>query len=189
MRGFARSILSAMSLNRLARAKSRPAAAGISAVSSAIALVADGSVVATFELVDRGAQVTAVSFEQICGPDAAQPETQQDGCLQIAVSLLEMASRVAFRTAHDLPNNGDRAAAQLGVPRPHVDHQAAIDPAHLHHHGGRKEVEYNLLCGAGVHPRGAGNCLASCFNQDLVTGCGENRSVRVVCERDCHRTR
>src|SRR6187551_3815744 len=107
MRGFARSILSAMSLNRSARAKSRPAAAGISAVSCAIALVADGSAVATFGLVDRGAQVTAVSFEQIRGPAAAKPEAQQDGYLQVAVSLLEMASRIAFRAAHDLPNNGD----------------------------------------------------------------------------------
>src|SRR4249920_1033339 len=111
MRGFARSILSAMLAKRSARASSRPAAVGISAVSSAIALAADGSAVATFELVDRGAQVAVVSFEQLRGRAAAQPEAQQDGCLQVAVSLIEMACRVTFRAAHDLPDDGDRAAA------------------------------------------------------------------------------
>src|SRR5512139_1952585 len=107
MRGFTRSILSAMFVKRSVRARSRPAAAGISAVSRAIALAADGSAVATFELVDRGAQIAAVSFEQIRGLAAAQPVAQQDGGLQVAVSLLEMAFRVAFRATHDLPDDVD----------------------------------------------------------------------------------
>ena len=106
-----------------------------------------------------------------------------------SVSLLEMACRVTFRAAHDLPDDGDRAAAQLDVPRPHVHHQAAIDPTHLHHHGGRKEVEHDLLSSACVHPRGPGNRLASGFNQDLVARRRENRCIRIVGNGDRHRAR
>src|SRR6185295_448184 len=152
IRGFARSILSAMSPNRSVRVRSRPAAAGISAVSRAIAL-APGDSAGTFELIDRGAQIAAVPLEQLRGLDAAQPKAKQDGCLQVAVRLLEMACRVAFRATDNLPDDSDGAAAQLGVPRSHIHHQAAIDPAHLYHHRGRKEVEHDLLRGACVHPR------------------------------------
>src|SRR6476659_4310269 len=112
IRGFARSILSAMSPNRSVRVRSRPAAAGISAVSRAIALAPGDSAGATFELIDRGAQIAAVPLEQLRGLDAGQPKAKQDGCLQVA-----------------------------------------IDPAHLYHHRGRKEVEHDLLRGACVHPR------------------------------------
>src|SRR5690349_18171268 len=136
MRGFARSILSAMPANRSARPRSRPAAAGISAVSRAIALAAGDSALATFELVDRGPQIAAMPLEQLRGLGAARPKAKQDGRLQVAVRLLEMPYRVAFRATDDLPDDGERATTQLGVPRFHVHHQAAIDPAHLHHQGG-----------------------------------------------------
>src|SRR5690242_16165666 len=140
MRGFARSIFSAMPANRSARARSRSAATGISAVSRAIAL-RDGSAGITFELINRGSQIAAVAFEQLDRPAAAQPEAQQDCQLQVAVRLLEMTCRVAFSTADDLPDNSDRAAPQFGIPRSHVHHQAAVDAAHFYHHGGRKEVK------------------------------------------------
>src|SRR5689334_22709211 len=124
IRGFARSILSAMFPNRSARVRSRPAAAGISAVSRAIALAPGVLAGATFELIDRGAQIAAVPLEQVRSLDAAQPEAKQDGRLQVAIRLLEMACCIAVRATDDLPDDRHRAVAQFGVPRSHIHHQA-----------------------------------------------------------------
>jgi hypothetical protein len=65
-------------------------------------------------------------FEQLRGRAAA---SKPSGAVLVAVSLIEMACRVTFRAAHDLPDDGDRAATAFRASCPH---QAAIDPTHLH---------------------------------------------------------
>src|SRR5262245_35798983 len=117
MRGFVRSILSAMLVNRSARARSWPAAAGISAVSCAIALVPGNSTLATFRLIYRGAQVAAVPFQQLRRVAAVEPEAKQDCGLDVSASLFEIEHCIVFRTADDLPDDDGGPPAQLGIPR------------------------------------------------------------------------
>src|SRR5690242_218839 len=121
MRGSACSIRLAIAANTSARASRRSAAAGISAVSRAMALAVCASVILARGFFDGGAEIAAVTLQQLHGFAAASAESDQDGGLHVAVGLFEMARCIARRTADDFADDGFGAPAQLRVPRPHVD--------------------------------------------------------------------
>src|SRR4051812_31651711 len=119
MRGFTCAIRSASAANRSVRAKRRAAAAGISAVSRAIALAICGSVILACEFVDSGAQISCVALEQLRGFATSQSEPDQDGRLHVAAGLFEIAHCVGLRAANDFADNRFCATAQLGVAGTH----------------------------------------------------------------------
>src|SRR5450756_926398 len=106
MRGLACSIRSTIGANTSVRARRRSAAAGISAVSRAIALPVCGSAIVTRGRVDGGAQIAPVALQQLRGFAAAQAQTEQDGRLHVPVCLFEIARRVGFRTAYNFADHG-----------------------------------------------------------------------------------
>src|SRR5262249_6292154 len=143
MRGLARPIRSAIAAKMSVRARRRSAAAGISAVSRAMALPVCSTIAARGRF-NGGTKIAPMALQQLSGFAAAESEPEQDSGLYISICLFEIARGVAFRTADDFADHDFRAAAQLGVPHPHVDHQSAIDAAHLYHHGGREKVQSDL---------------------------------------------
>src|SRR5262245_53117957 len=120
MRGFACSIRLTIAANASVRASRRSAAAGISAVSRAMALAACASAIVARGLPDGGAQMPAVTLQPSRGLTAVQSAAEQYGRLHVPVGLFEIARRVALRASDDLADHRFRAPAQLGVPRPHV---------------------------------------------------------------------
>src|SRR5262249_60766309 len=150
MRGLARSIRSATAANTSLRARKRPVAAGISAVSRAIALPAGAAIVVRGRF-DGGAQIAPVAPQQLRGLAAAKSEAQQNGCLYVSIRLIEITRRVAFRALDDFADHDFCTPAQLGVPRPHVDHQSAIDADQLHHHASRATSQRNPMSCAAMH--------------------------------------
>src|SRR5476649_761464 len=98
MRGLACLIRSTIGANTSLRARRRSAAAGISAVSRAIALTICGSAIVAGGRVDGGAQIAPVTRQQLRGFAAAQSQAEQNGRLHVPVCLFEIARRVAFRT-------------------------------------------------------------------------------------------
>src|SRR5215475_7964003 len=137
MRGFACSIRAAIAAMASVRASRRSAAAGISAISRPIALPVCGSAIVARGFLDGGAQIAAMAFEQLRGLVAILSQADQGGGLDVAFRVLEVSRGFALRAADDLADHRLRAATQLGVPRPHVDHHSAVDAAELDHHGGR----------------------------------------------------
>src|SRR5512144_2992970 len=99
MRGLACSIRSTSAANMSGRARRRSAAAGISAVSRAIALPVRGSAIVARERVDGGAQIAPVTLQQLHGFAAAHSQGEQDCRLYVPICLFEIAGRVACRTA------------------------------------------------------------------------------------------
>src|SRR3954454_2452613 len=106
MRGFSRSIRWASASNISVRARRREAAAGISAVSRAIALPKWGSAIAGRALLDGRAQVAANAMQQLRGFVGAQSQADQDSGLHVTIRLFEITGGVAFRAADDLADHG-----------------------------------------------------------------------------------
>src|SRR5450830_38997 len=98
MCGLARSIRSTTAANTSRRAIRRSAAAGISAVSRAMALFVCGSAIVALGRVDGRAQIAAMALQQLRGFADAQSQAEEDGRLHVSICLFEITRRVAVRT-------------------------------------------------------------------------------------------
>jgi hypothetical protein len=78
-------IRSAIAANRSVRASRRSAAAGISAVSHAIALSGCGSAIASLGRADGGAQIAAVALQELRGFAQASSKAEQNSRFHVAV--------------------------------------------------------------------------------------------------------
>src|SRR5512135_2742448 len=105
MRGLARSIRSTIAANTSVRARRRSAAAGISAISRAIALPVCGSGIVAGGRIDGGAQIAPVALQQLRGFAAAQSQAEQDGSLHVPLCLFEIVRRVVYRTANNFADH------------------------------------------------------------------------------------
>ena len=88
----------------------------------------------------------------------------------------------------DLRHHGLRAPLQLGIGRLHVHHHAAIDPAKPQHDPRGDQVEHDLLRGARLHPRGAGDQFAAGLDQDRKFCRCQQRGAGIVGDTDRHCT-
>src|SRR4051794_26005728 len=110
-RGLVCSMRPAIAANSSLRARRRSAAAGISAVSRAMAVCDCGSAIVAGRRVDGGPEIAAVTLQQLLSFAAVQPEPDQNGGLQVAVGLFEMARCVGLGAMDDLDHDRCRAAA------------------------------------------------------------------------------
>src|SRR5258708_3435908 len=139
MRGAARRMRSAIAQTGSRLASSRPAAAGISAISRAMAVEAMRSWSCLAFMLsflghfgDCHPQVAIVAPQDLSGIRRREPEAEKDGDLYVAVRLFDEARRVGRRAADDLADNHRGAPLELGIARPHVPHQPTIHAAPLH---------------------------------------------------------
>src|SRR5579871_2287518 len=116
------------------RPSSRSAAAGICAISRAIAVAELWSTFCMDRFANRVAQIAVMPPERIGGILERKSEANQDGSLHIAVRQIKQARGIGRRAADDLANDQSRAPPELRVARPHVHHQPVIDAAELYHH-------------------------------------------------------
>src|SRR5262245_43253599 len=130
MRGAARRTRSAIAETASCRASRRLAAAGISAISCAMAVEAIRltSFVLTFmsNFADGRPQIAVVAAQGLGGIRRRKPEAKKDGDLHVAVRLFDEARRIGGRTANDLADNRCGAPLELRIAGPHVHHQPPI---------------------------------------------------------------
>src|SRR3954462_5951533 len=100
---------SAIAANTSDFASRRPATAGISAISRAIALSKCGSAIFAGFRIDGGSEIAAVLLQQPRGVAAVQSQSDQDGRLQVAIGLLEAPRGFSLRATDNL--NQDRRCA------------------------------------------------------------------------------
>src|SRR5262245_44543148 len=109
MRGAARRMRSAIADTASCRASRRPAAAGISAISCAMAVEAIRltSFVLTFmgNFADCHPQIAVVAAQGLGGIRRREPEAEKDGDLYVAVRLFDEARRIGSRAADDLADD------------------------------------------------------------------------------------
>ena len=79
------------------------------------------------------------------------PIVADDGGFHFAVATGEQCFGFGWRKIRHRPYDAASAIRQLGIRRPHVDHQVAIGLAKLDHRAGGEHVENHLGGGAGLH--------------------------------------
>src|SRR5258707_115152 len=110
MRGAARWMRSAITEMTLCRASSRSAAAGISAISRAMAVGAMRSALVMGNFADCHPQIAMVPPQNLGGIRRSKPKAEKDGNPDVAVCLLDEARRVGRRAADYLADD------HLGAP-------------------------------------------------------------------------
>src|SRR5262245_22281648 len=136
-RGAARRMRSAIAAAALFLASNRSAAAGISAISRAMAVEATrsgSSLTFMGRFGDCHPQIAVVAAQDLGGIRGHESEAEKNSDLYVAIRLFDEACRIGSRAAGDLADDHRGAALELRVTGPHVHHQATIDAAEFHHH-------------------------------------------------------
>src|SRR5215475_6765633 len=127
MRGAACRMRSAIAQIASFRASRRSAAAGISAISRAMAVEAARSAAVMLALVCYFAncqpQIAIVAVQEIRGPFRRHPEAEEDSDFYVAVRLFDKARRIGSRATDDLADERRGAPLELRIAGPHVHHE------------------------------------------------------------------
>src|SRR6478672_386838 len=156
---------SAVIATKSCSARMRSVVAGISRISRAMAVCSWSSRIMR-QLVDNGSQIALV-FEQ-------------GGNLDVTLRALNKFSGIILVASYDLADDDGRAAQKLRVARAHAHHQTPVDAAQSDHDGGRKQIEYNLLCRTRLHPCRSCQHFGAGLDQNTVARQFEKRRTPVV---------